>query len=192
MVMLKHHAIMQYLWVLEHLLQIENWTAGDVLLMEEADPVRGGPQVQSGVEDGSKRITMSSAQVRRGKAAVGPQVSQLESDTQTTKRRIRPGGDVNVPVLRLESPGWAEVMEMVAHRWDQHTALKEICGAGCEHTDEAIEKVRLNFLPPPGVLTMRQSEQNPTGREKPSDGICDGHPHAHRGAMAIARDAHQP
>ena len=43
MVMLKHHAVMPYLWVSEYLLQIENRTAGDVLLMEDADPVRGGP-----------------------------------------------------------------------------------------------------------------------------------------------------
>src|SRR5882724_4981333 len=135
---------------------------------------------------------MCGAEVRRGKAAVGPQVSQLKSYTQTTKCRIRPGGDVDVPVLCFESPGWAEVMEMIAYWGDQHAALQEICGAGGEHADEAIEEVRLNFLPPAGVLTMRQSQQNPTGREQTGDGISDRHPHTHRAAMAIASDAHQP
>src|SRR5919108_5467691 len=76
-VMLKHHAVLQYLWVREHLLQVENRPAGNVLLMKDIDPRRGGPQAQCGVEDVGERLTVRGAQVWRGKAAVGPQVSQL-------------------------------------------------------------------------------------------------------------------
>jgi hypothetical protein len=36
--------------------------------------------------------------------------------------------------------------------------IKEICGAGCDHADEAVEQVCLNFLPPASVLPMGQSQ----------------------------------
>jgi hypothetical protein len=93
--------------------------------------------------------------VRRGKAHVSPQFSQLKHSAQPPKRCIRPGGIVDVAILGFECPGWAEVMEMIAHWGDQYAALQKIRGTGGEHADESIKEVRLNFLPPPSLVTMR-------------------------------------
>jgi hypothetical protein len=60
-VVLKHHAVVPHLGVVEHLLEVEDRTAGDVLLMEDANPVRGGPSAQRSVEDVGERVTMDGA-----------------------------------------------------------------------------------------------------------------------------------
>src|SRR5262245_54743045 len=125
--------------------------------MEDIHPVRRRPQAQFRIEDVAKRIAVCGAQTRRGKTVIGPQLFQRECRTQTTKRLIRPGRDVDMPVLRFERPGWTKVMEVIAHRWHQSATLQEGRGASCEHADEPVQQVSLYVLSPTGLLTIRQS-----------------------------------
>jgi hypothetical protein len=61
MIMLNHHAIMQDLGSLEHLLQVDNWAAGGALPMQDVYPVHRCLQAQFGVENNGERLTVRSA-----------------------------------------------------------------------------------------------------------------------------------
>jgi len=61
MIMLYHHAMMQDLRILEHLLQVENRTTGDTLPMQDVYPIRCRPQAQFGFENTAESLPVCSA-----------------------------------------------------------------------------------------------------------------------------------
>ena len=113
---LKQHAVVEHLWVCKHLRQVENRTTWDALARQGGHPNAGRLAAKLGVEDVSQRLAMRGPQARGGKTTINPQFPQIESRTETPKRLIRPGGNIDIPVLCFESPRRSQVMQMIAHR----------------------------------------------------------------------------